>query len=38
MLEPVEAAEAVDNQDKTVAVVADLEIFGPFDQFELDSQ
>jgi hypothetical protein len=35
VLEPVEAAEAVDNQDKTVAVVADLEIF---DQFDFDSQ
>ena len=38
MLEPVEAAEVVDNQDKTVAVVADLEIFDPFDQFDFDSQ
>jgi len=33
VLEPVEAAEVVDNQDKTV--VADLEIF---DQFDFDSQ
>jgi len=38
VLEPVEAAEVVDNQDKTVVVVADLEIFDPFDQFDFDSQ
>ena len=36
--EPFEAVEAADIRDKTVAVVADLEIFDPFDQFEFDSQ